>query len=117
MRAYGQSKLANVLFTRALARRLAGSGVTANALHPGAVRTKILSGITGALSGLVGLFLLSPDEGARTSIFLATSPDVAETSGLYFVKSKAASTSAIAMDDTVAERLWQVSARMTGIGS
>ena len=91
MRVYGQSKLANILFTLELARRLEGSGVTANSLHPGTVRTGY--GGDGDARGLLAFgirisspFFLSPAKGARTSIYLASSPEVAGVSGKYFVK-------------------------------
>jgi NAD(P)-dependent dehydrogenase (short-subunit alcohol dehydrogenase family) len=115
MRTYGQSKLANILFTRSLARRLAGSRVTANALHPGAVNTALSGASAGPLSWLAGLVMLSPEQGARTSLYLSTSPEVADQTGQYFIKCKPARTSREAQDDRVAERLWQVSAQLTGI--
>ena len=93
MRVYGQSKLANILFTLELARRLEGSGVTANSLHPGTVRTGY--GADGDARGLLAFgikisapFFLSPAKGARTSVYLASDPDVAGVSGQYFVKCK-----------------------------
>ncbi len=111
MDAYAHSKLANVLFTRELARRLEGSGVTANAVHPGAVRSSF--GMDGDLHGLMGLglklvrpFERSPAAGARTSIYLATSPEVAEKSGLYWVRGKPGHMSRHARDDDQAARLW-----------
>lgn len=115
MRAYGRSKLANILFTRSLASRLAGSGVTANALHPGGVRTGLSGSGPGFLSRLMGRFMLSPEQGARTSLYLATAADVAEVSGLYFVRCAPAKTSRDALDDDAAERLWQISAELTGL--
>jgi NAD(P)-dependent dehydrogenase (short-subunit alcohol dehydrogenase family) len=115
---YAQSKLANVLFTRTLASRLEGSGVTANALHPGVVRTQIAG--TGfhplALAfRLFGAFYRSPRQGAETSIYLAASPDVEGVSGAYFVRKKATRAAPAAYDDTVAERLWRVSAERVGV--
>ena len=115
MRAYGRSKLANILFTHSLARRLAGSGVTANAVHPGGVRTGLMGSGTGLLPRLMGRFLLSPEEGARTSLYLSTSAEVADVSGQYFVKCAPAKTSPAAFDDDTADRLWQVSAQLTGL--
>jgi NAD(P)-dependent dehydrogenase (short-subunit alcohol dehydrogenase family) len=87
MGAYSQSKLANILFTKELARRLAGSGVTANCLHPGMVATGFGRSTMGWMGSIVGLamrFGLSPEQGAATSIYLATSPAVADVSGEYF---------------------------------
>lgn len=109
---YGNTKLANVLFTRELARRLAGTGVTANCLHPGVVRTRFAAdGDTGfPFSLAVALarpFFLSPAAGAATSIYLASSPEVAETSGEYFVRCRLAPTSADGRDTELARRLWE----------
>ena len=115
MRVYGRSKLANILFTRSLASRLAESGVTANALHPGGVRTGLSGSGPGILSRLMGRFMLSPEEGARTSLYLATAAEVAEVSGLYFVKCQPAKTSRDALDDDAAERLWKISSQLTGL--
>jgi len=116
MRVYGQSKLANILFTREVARRLEGTGITANCLHPGVVATHFASGTgLGIFFKLFKPFLLSPEKGAATSIYLATSPDVEGVSGKYFVKSAEATPSKAALDDEAAARLWQVSAERTGI--
>lgn len=118
LRAYGQSKLANILFTRALAKRLQGSGVTANCLHPGVVRTgfgRNNDGFVGAVFKVMGLFILSPEQGARTSIFLASDPAVEGVSGEYFSNCKKASSTRQARDDAAAERLWAMSADMTGL--
>jgi NAD(P)-dependent dehydrogenase (short-subunit alcohol dehydrogenase family) len=115
-RAYQQSKLANVLFTRELARRLEGTGVTANALHPGYVKTQIfrVGGIRGWLLGrAAAAFAISPEEGAKTSIYLASSPEVEGITGRYFVKRKPAVPSPDSQDDAVAGRLWEVSAELT----
>ncbi len=123
-RAYGQSKLANVLFTNELARRLEGTAVTANSLHPGVVRTgfgKTNTSVTGRMFGIVmrGLapFLLSPERGAATSIYLASSPDVEGVTGRYFVNCAPAAPHPAALDDDAARRLWEISERMTGISS
>lgn len=113
--AYGNSKLCNILFTRELARRLAGSGVTANCHHPGFVATRFgQSGgwlARGALK-LLSPGALSPKQGAETLLYLATSPDVARTSGLYFVRGKEAATAPAAQDDVAAARLWEESVRI-----
>jgi NAD(P)-dependent dehydrogenase (short-subunit alcohol dehydrogenase family) len=117
--AYGQSKLANILFTLELARRLEGSKVTANCLHPGVVATNIFRnlGTIGKVFSIVGRpFMISATKGAQTSIYLATSPDVAKTSGKYFDKSKEALLLPHATDMEAARRLWEVSAKLTGLG-
>jgi NAD(P)-dependent dehydrogenase (short-subunit alcohol dehydrogenase family) len=117
-RAYRQSKLANILFTRELARRLEGSGVTANCLHPGYVRTQIfeLEGVRGwLLRRLADALAISPERGAETSIYMATSPEVEDTTGLYFVSKRPAATSPAARDDAAARRLWHESEALCGI--
>jgi NAD(P)-dependent dehydrogenase (short-subunit alcohol dehydrogenase family) len=109
---YGRSKLANILFTRELARRLAGAGVTANCLHPGAVATRFgdeSGGMLGRLLPVLRLFFTSPEQGADTIIDLASSPEVASTTGGYFVKRKMTEPSAAAQDDAAAKRLWEAS--------
>lgn len=118
MNAYGQSKLANVLFTYELARRLDGSGVTANALHPGFVATNFgenMEGIFGLFVRLFHLFGISPEQGAQTSIYLATSPEVEDVTGKYFEKKKAVQSSKISYDKAIAKKLWQVSAELSGL--
>jgi NAD(P)-dependent dehydrogenase (short-subunit alcohol dehydrogenase family) len=108
-RVYGRSKLANILFTRELARRLTGTGVTANCLHPGAVATRFgesSRGAVGLLIPFVRLFFISPEKGAETIVYLASSPEVADTTGGYFVKRKLTEPSAAARDDAAAKRLW-----------
>ncbi|MCA9955364.1 MAG: SDR family oxidoreductase [Anaerolineales bacterium] len=115
--AYGQSKLANILFTYELARRLAGSGVTANALHPGGVATEFATGqgFMGWIFKLIRPFLLTPEQGAQTQIYLASSPDVEGISGKYFAKKKPVQSSKISYDTAVAQRLWQLSEELTGL--
>jgi NAD(P)-dependent dehydrogenase (short-subunit alcohol dehydrogenase family) len=118
MRAYGQAKLANLLFTYELARRLAGTEVTANALHPGVVRTNFGSGIKGGWRILIRLgrpFSINARRGAETSIYLASSPEVAGISGKYFAKKKEKVSSKESYDESVARRLWDESARLTGV--
>jgi NAD(P)-dependent dehydrogenase (short-subunit alcohol dehydrogenase family) len=113
--AYRRSKLANILFTRELARRLAGSGVTANCLHPGFVATRFGDQGGGWRSlGLraAKLFAISPEKGAETIIHLATSPAVATTSGGYFYKCQPATPTTEAQDDAAAARLWAESAKI-----
>ncbi len=120
MRAYGRSKLANVLFTAELARRLEGTGVTANAVHPGLVATNFLSnnGPAGRLMNL-GLRVVGKRvaAGAETVIYLASSPDVAGVTGKYFVEKKAVASSPASQDSVAAARLWRVSAELTGLGA
>jgi NAD(P)-dependent dehydrogenase (short-subunit alcohol dehydrogenase family) len=115
-RAYGQAKLANILFTFELARRLAGTGVTANCLHPGVVSTGFGKNNSGWLKTAVQLFgflLLSPEQGARTTVYLATSSEVEGTTGKYFAKCKEARSNRESKDPEVARRLWEVSEQMT----
>ena len=116
---YGQSKLANIMFTYALARRLAGSGVTANALHPGVVATHIYRSqnplFNFATTRVMPLFALSPEKGARTSVYLASSPEVATISGEYFVKCKPKRSWKTSYDEAAQERLWTVSEQLTGL--
>jgi NAD(P)-dependent dehydrogenase (short-subunit alcohol dehydrogenase family) len=117
IRAYSQSKLANVLFTYALARRLAGSGVTANCLHPGGVATGLAQNTPGALKLLMNLarpFLITAEQGAATSIYLASSPDVEGVSGEYFAKCRPARSSGASHDEALQERLWALSLKQTG---
>jgi NAD(P)-dependent dehydrogenase (short-subunit alcohol dehydrogenase family) len=117
-RAYSQSKLANVLFTYELARRLRGSGVTANALHPGVVRTSFgaedPAGIQRLIMPLAPLFMKSPGQGAVTSINLASRSELGTTSGEFFTNSKPKKTSKRSYDQRAATRLWQVSADLVG---
>jgi NAD(P)-dependent dehydrogenase (short-subunit alcohol dehydrogenase family) len=113
---YGETKLMNILFTRALARRLEGSGVTANSVHPGSVHTN-LGGPGRLVSAITRLILKSPEEGARTSLHVATSPEVDGVSGSYFASSRLADgkLSRRARDDTAGERLWELSADLVGL--
>ena len=116
--AYGQAKLALIMFTYELARRLAGTGVTVNALSPGMVATNLgrdAGGFMSLMKRLADLFALSPEEGAQTSIYLATSPEVEGVSGQYFDKKKAVPSSPASYDQAVASQLWRVSEAMTGL--
>ena len=117
--AYNRSKLANILFTRELARRLAGSGVTANCLHPGFVSTRLGQRDNLLLGVLVRIAMAlragTAGEGAETIVYLAGSPDVADVSGQYFADRRALSPSLEAQDDANAGRLWSESARLAGI--
>jgi retinol dehydrogenase-12 len=115
-KAYGQSKLANVLFTAELARRLAGSRVTANALHPGAVASgfgRNHPGFFGKLVALGAPFLASPEKGARTTLHVATSPELRGVSGRYFSACRERLPSRAARDQDTALRLWQISEAIT----
>jgi len=117
-RAYAQSKLANVLHAYELARRLDGSRVTVNALHPGFVATRF-AGNNGMLyrygMKIAHLFALTPEQGARTSIYLASSEQVEGVTGKYFVDEKPSSSSPASYDEQVARRLWEVSTEMVGL--
>jgi NAD(P)-dependent dehydrogenase (short-subunit alcohol dehydrogenase family) len=119
MRVYGQSKLAVVLFTYELARRLQGTGVTANCLHPGFVATHF--GQSGAgpafrlLVKLIGSFGASPEKGAKTSIYLASSPEVEGVTGKYFVKSIPKRSAAISYDESLQRQLWEQSVKLVNL--
>ncbi|MCX6028472.1 MAG: SDR family oxidoreductase [Chloroflexi bacterium] len=116
-RAYGQSKLALVLFTYELARQLAGTGVTANALHPGFVATDMYrnsGGLIKLVAPLIKLMAIGPDRGAETSVYLATSPEVEGITGQYFVKKQAVRSGPASYDTAAGQRLMQISAEMTG---
>jgi NAD(P)-dependent dehydrogenase (short-subunit alcohol dehydrogenase family) len=115
---YGRSKLCNILFTRELARRWNGTGVTANSLHPGFVSTRFGDESGGLLSlgvRAAKMFAISPEKGAETIIYLASSEEAAKSSGLYFYKCKPATPTKEAQDDDVARRLWQESEKIAGI--
>jgi NAD(P)-dependent dehydrogenase (short-subunit alcohol dehydrogenase family) len=117
-KAYSQSKLATVLFTYELARKLQGTGVSANCLHPGVVSTNFGSGVSGAFGVMVRALrplMLSPEKGAETSIYLASSPEVDSLSGGYFVRKAEARSSDTSYDDRLARRLWEVSAELTKV--
>jgi len=117
-RVYGASKLANLLFTYELARRLDGTGVTVNAVHPGAVATRLGQNngrIATLFTKLLAPFFRSPERGAATSIHAATAPELDGISGRYFASGREARSSPESHDEAVARRLWEVSARMTGL--
>ena len=114
--AYARSKLANILFTYELARRLAGTGIVTNALHPGFVATNFgrnNRSITAAFFRVLQMAAISPEEGAQTIIYLASSPAVKGITGEYFVKQQAVRSSQVSYDRAAAERLWQISAELT----
>lgn len=117
LRAYSASKLANVLFTLELSRRLGGTGVTSNCLHPGVVMTNIFRGsgvVVAAIVRVLGrMLMLSPADGAATSVYLASSPEVAGVTGKYFVKCREETPAPAAADAAAAARLWEISERLT----
>jgi NAD(P)-dependent dehydrogenase (short-subunit alcohol dehydrogenase family) len=118
-RVYGQSKLANIYFTYELARRLQGTNVTANCLHPGFVASRFGNNTGGIFRLMIGwaklVAAISEDNGAKTSVFLASSPDVQGVSGKYFDKCAAVPSSAVSNDADIARALWRESERLTGI--
>jgi NAD(P)-dependent dehydrogenase (short-subunit alcohol dehydrogenase family) len=116
--AYSRSKLCNILWTRELARRLANTEITANCVHPGAVRTGFGENNSGLLKNLFGLarpFMLTPEQGADTLIYLASSPDVAGQTGGYWSRRRLTQPSPAARDAAAALRLWEVSARLAEV--
>jgi retinol dehydrogenase-14 len=119
MGAYGRSKLANVLFSSELARRLAGTGVTSNCLHPGAVDTNIWTGAPAWTRPLIALvfrpFFISAEQGSRYVTDLAANPALAGVSGQYFEKGALSTPAPLAQDEALARKLWALSARMTGV--
>ncbi|MCH8497168.1 MAG: SDR family oxidoreductase [Marinobacter sp.] len=118
MKAYGQSKLANILFTRELARRLEGTGVTANCLHPGAVNTNIWPGAhwyEKLASAVIRVFTITAEQGAKTTVWLASAPEVAGQTGGYYYRCKPAKARPKARNDDDARRLWDMSAAMVGM--
>jgi NAD(P)-dependent dehydrogenase (short-subunit alcohol dehydrogenase family) len=113
--AYANSKLANVLFTYELARRLNGTGVTANCLHPGGVGTNLFRGLPKFVQALIKLVTISPERGARTSIYLASSPEVEGVSGKYFARSRQQESSEASRNEEAGRMLWELSEELTGI--
>jgi NAD(P)-dependent dehydrogenase (short-subunit alcohol dehydrogenase family) len=118
MRVYGKSKLANILFTRELARRLKGTGVTANCLHPGFVGSNFARN-NGAIASLAMTllrpFARSPEKGAESAVYLCSSAEVDNVSGEYFFNCKARPPKEFARNHEDARRLWEVSERMSGL--
>jgi NAD(P)-dependent dehydrogenase (short-subunit alcohol dehydrogenase family) len=112
---YCESKLANVLFTYELARRLEGTGVTANCFHPGAIATELFRDQNVLVRLGSALFLKSPARGAETGVYLATSPEVEGLTGKYFVNKRAARSNKQSYDQAAAKRLWEVSVELTGL--
>ena len=120
MRVYGQSKLANILFTRELAHRLAGSGVTANCLHPGVVRSGFALNTRSLLNlgyRLMGPFLRAPEQAADDLVYLATSEAAKDVTGAYFIGRRPARSTRAASDLAAARRLWEVSCKQTGVSA
>lgn len=118
MTAYAQSKLANILFTRALAKRCAGMSVHVNCLHPGGVATNIWpdgNWLQRGFSALLKKFLITPEEGARTTIWLASGEAGGRATGKYFVRCRERAPSGAALDDAAAEKLWGLSEQMVGL--
>jgi NAD(P)-dependent dehydrogenase (short-subunit alcohol dehydrogenase family) len=117
--AYSRSKLCNILYTRELARRSAGTGVTANCLHPGFVATRFGDASGGLFSYVVRaskqVFAISSEKGAETLVYLASSPEVATISGGYFYQCQLATPTRAAQDDAAARRLWAETARLAGL--
>jgi NAD(P)-dependent dehydrogenase (short-subunit alcohol dehydrogenase family) len=118
MRAYGRSKLANILFSYELTRHLGSSSITVNALHPGHVASDIwqtsFPRIGRLLKWVMGLVAISPKEGAQNSIYLASSPQVSGISGKYYIKLEAVSSSKLSYDETTARKLWDISQELVG---
>jgi NAD(P)-dependent dehydrogenase (short-subunit alcohol dehydrogenase family) len=115
---YSRSKLANILYTYELSRRLAGTGVTSNCLNPGVVATRMLAdymGVPLARHALARTFGATPEEGAETGIYLASSPEVESVTGKYFEHKRPTASSRESNDEAVARRLWEVSERLTGL--
>lgn len=113
--AYNQSKLANVMFALELAKRLKGTGVTSNVLHPGAVKTDIIRDLPWVIRAIIGLIFISPEKGAATSIMLASDPSLESETGQYFDQGKLATYSRLADDEKERLALWQASAAAVGL--
>ena len=118
--AYGQSKLANILFTRELAKRLEGTKVTANCLHPGVIASGFGQTYGGFMSFVIKIahpFMITPEKGARTQVWLASSPDVEGISGKYFDKCAEKRPNKAAQEEAAPKRLWEISEQLTGLGA
>jgi len=114
-KAYGQSKLANILFVKKLSELLKGSGVIVNCLHPGVVATHLFDKMGGFMKGVFGMMMISPEKGAATSIYLATSDEVKEVSGEYFKKKKITKSLAASYNKESAEKLWNISLKLVNL--
>lgn len=121
LNAYGRSKLANVMFSYELARRLSGTAVTCNVLHPGLVRTGFANNLGAIPAAFFGFFMrfvaLTPEQGAQTSVYLATSPDVENVTGKYWEKSQSIQSGQASYDEATWTRLWEVSEQMIAAGT
>jgi retinol dehydrogenase 14 len=118
MRSYMRSKLGNLLFTYELARRLAGTGVTVNAVHPGVVRTDLgrdFKGFFRVFLWVMWPFIRTPEKGADTAVWAATAPELEQVTGRYFANRREAKSKPISYDESVARKLWEVSERLTEI--
>jgi retinol dehydrogenase-12 len=119
MKVYGRSKLANLYFTYELAKRLAGTKITVNALHPGFVATNLgadnLPVVGSLFKKVINLSAMSVEKGAQTSIYLASSPEVEGISGKYFVKCQPVQSSPVSYDQAAAQQLWDVSTQLVGV--
>lgn len=116
--AYGQSKLGMILFTHELSKRLAGTGITVNSVHPGVVRTHFAKNNGGLVAlgfRIIGVFFISPSTSAKRVLYVATSPDLINVSGRYFSKMREERSSRESYDDSSAEHLWEISERLTGL--
>ena len=114
-KAYGQSKLANILFVKKLSEILKGTGVTVNCLHPGVVSTHLFDKMGGFSKGMFGLMMITPEKGAETSIYLATSDEVKNITGEYFKKKKVVKSSSASTNKESADKLWELSRKLVGL--
>lgn len=115
LKEYGVAKLSNILFVKELARRLEGTGVTTYALHPGVVASDVWRSVPFPLRAIMKRFMISPEEGAATSIYCATRPELAQESGRYYEKCREVEPSAISCDELLARKLWEASERWTAM--
>jgi NAD(P)-dependent dehydrogenase (short-subunit alcohol dehydrogenase family) len=115
--AYSQSKLANILFTKELARRLPPRPITANCLHPGVVATRIgnKGGIEGAVWAAIKPFMMTPEQGAVNNLYVSTAPEIESISGAFFVKQRQADANPLASDERIAAALWSESERLINV--
>ena len=113
--AYNQSKLANAMFSSELAKRLEGTGVTSNALHPGAVATDIVRDLPWILRTIIGFMFVAPEKGAQTTIMLASDPALANVTGKYYDQCELADASPYTEDTALREKLWDVSREAVGL--